>query len=366
MKTCCRVGGIDAALFVVAADEGVMPQTREHLAILDLLQIQAGVVALTKIDMIEDEEWLGLIQEELRTALLGTVFEKAPIVPVSARAGTGMGDLIEAVSACLADRPPRPDLGRPRLPVDRVFTLSGFGTIVTGTLTDGHFEIGQEIVHTPGGVRGRIRGLQSHNQKEQNALPGTRTAVNISGVSVENIQRGGWVTGEGQYKPTRRIDVQFRQLSDVSQPVRHDLEVKFFIGAAEVVGRLRLLGADTLPPGETRGGTMELREPVIAMRGDRYILRRPSPGETLGGGMVMDPHPKGRHKRFDARVLARLESLATGTPEEILLQAMFALGVAPAVKVIERSSLGETTGKAALDKLIQDGVIFQLKHLQMR
>jgi selenocysteine-specific elongation factor len=356
------VGGIDAALFVVAADEGVMPQTREHLAILDLLNVEAGVVALTKIDMIDDAEWLDLIEEDVRTALSGTVLENTPIIRVSARTRAGLPALLEAVAACLEDRPLRPDLGRPRLPIDRVFTMSGFGTIVTGTLTDGHFETGQEVVVQPGGVRGRIRGLQSHNQKEQTAQPGTRTAVNISGVSVEEVQRGGWVTYPNHYKPTRRLDLQFQQLSDVSQPVTHNLEIKFFVGAAEVVGRLRLLGVENLPPGETGWVQIELREPVIAMRGDRYILRRPSPGETLGGGMVIDQHPKGRHKRFNKEILARLESLAKGTPEEILLQTMLSLGTAPARIVIDRSSLGGEAGQGALDALLAKGILITLEN----
>jgi selenocysteine-specific elongation factor len=354
------VGGIDAALFVVAADEGVMPQTREHLAILDLLQIQAGVVVLTKMDMIDDADWLNLIEEDVRAALRGTVLETAAIVRVSARTQAGLPELIEAITTCLADRPPRQDLGHPRLPIDRVFTMSGFGTVVTGTLTDGHFEIGQEVVIHPDGVRGRIRGLQSHNQKEQNALPGTRTAVNIAGVSVEQVRRGGWVTVPGHFKPTQRLDLQFRQLPDI-QPIHHDLEVKFFLGAAEVIGRLRLLGADTLPLGKTGWVQIELREPVVAMRGDRYILRRPSPGETLGGGMVMDPHPKRRHKRFDSAVLARLESLAQGTPEEILLQAVLTLGVAPVRAAIERSSLGQEAGQTALNALLTAGTLIPLE-----
>ncbi|HLF90615.1 MAG TPA: selenocysteine-specific translation elongation factor [Anaerolineales bacterium] len=355
------VGGIDAALFVVAADEGVMPQTREHLAILDLLKIEAGVIALTKTDMIDDAAWIDLIEEDVRAVLRGTVLEMAPIVRVSARTHAGVPALLEAITICLADRPPRPDLGRPRLPIDRVFTMPGFGTVVTGTLTDGHFEIGQEVVVQPDGVRGRIRGLQSHNQKEQTSQPGTRTAVNIAGVSVEEVRRGGWVAYPNHYKPTRRLDLQFQQLSDVSQPVTHNLEIKFFIGAAEVVGRLRLLGIDTLPPGETGWVQIELREPVIAMRGDQYILRRPSPGETLGGGMVVDPYPKRRHRRFDKDVLARLESLAKGTPEEVLLQTMLALGMAPARTVIERSSLGKEVGHV-LDALLAEGILISLEN----
>lgn len=353
------VGGIDTVLFVIAADEGVMPQTREHLAILDLLQIQAGVIALTKIDLIDDAEWLNLIEDEVRAVLRGTVLETAPILRVSARTRAGLPALIEALAACLTDRPPRPDAGRPRLPIDRVFTIQGFGTVVTGTLSDGHFELGQEVIIQPAGLRGRVRGLQAHNQKEQHARPGTRTAINITGVAVEDVRRGEWVTVPGQYQPTQRLDLQLRVLPDV-QPVKHDLEVKFFIGAAEVVGRLRLLGAETLEPGETGWVQIELREPVIALRGDRYILRRPSPGETLGGGMVMDPHPKGRHKRFDEAVLTRLASLAHGSPEEVLFQAMQRLGAASPRTVIEQAALGLEVGQAAVESLLASGALISL------
>jgi selenocysteine-specific elongation factor len=354
------VGGIDAALFVIAADEGVMPQTREHLAILDLLQIQAGVIALTKIDMIDDPAWLNLVEDEVRAALRGTILEKAPLVRVSARTRTGLPALAEALATCLTNRPPRPDTGRPRLPMDRVFTMQGFGTVVTGTLSDGHFELGQDVVLQPDGLRGRVRGLQAHNQKEQHARPGTRTAINLAGLAVEDVRRGGWVTLPGQYAPTQRLDLQLRVLPDV-QPVKHDLEVKFFIGAAEVVGRVRLLGAETLEPGETGWVQIELRDPVIAARGDRYIFRRPSPGETLGGGMVMDPHPKGRHKRFDETVLARLASLAQGTPEEVLFQAMQRLGVATARAVFAQAALETEGGQTAWEALLASGALIPLE-----
>ncbi len=184
------IGGIDAALFVVAADEGVMPQTREHLAILDLLEVPAGVVALTKIDLIQDPEWLDLVEADLSETLTGTGLENAPIIRVSARSGKGLDALVEALQDVLSQRPHRPDLGRPRLPVDRVFTLPGFGTIVTGTLMDGQIAVGDSVEILPKGIEGRVRGLQTHKQTEEIALPGSRTAVNITGVSVDQIERG--------------------------------------------------------------------------------------------------------------------------------------------------------------------------------
>jgi selenocysteine-specific elongation factor len=349
------VGGIDASLFVVAADEGVMPQTREHLSILDLLQVQGGVVALTKIDLIEDKDWLDLVEDDLRQVLAGTVLDNAPIVRVSARTGEGIPQLLSLLSEVLAERPPRLDLNRPRLPIDRVFTISGFGTVVTGTLSDGLLHIGDEVEILPSGVRGRVRGLQTHKRKEELAVPGSRTAINLSGVALEQVQRGDVVAHPGDYQPTRRVDLRFRLLPDASQSLHHNIQVKFFLGAAELLARVRLLGTEALLPGEEGWLQLELSQPVVAMRGDRYILRRPSPGETLGGGSIVDPHPNRRHKRFANETLARLKTLAQGSPAEILQQAMFALGVAPLQAVIDRSNLEKESALKAFDELLAAG-----------
>ncbi len=203
------VGGIDAALLVIAADEGIMPQTREHLAILDLLQIPSGLIVITKVDLIHDKDWIDLIESDVRAAVKNTILQDAPIVRVSARTRSGLDQLISTLSDVLKQRPARPDLGRPRLPIDRVFTMSGFGTVVTGTLVDGHLSVGDEIQVLPSGLTGRIRGLQTHKKKEDQALPGSRTAVNISGISTEQIQRGEVLVHPNQYAPTRRVDARF-------------------------------------------------------------------------------------------------------------------------------------------------------------
>lgn len=355
------VGGIDAVLFVVAADEGVMPQTREHLAILDILQVQTGVIALTKIDMIDDPEWLDLVEADVRDALQGSVLENAPLVRVSARTGDGLEALVAALQACLSDRPQRPDLGRPRLPIDRVFTISGFGTVVTGTLVDGRFRLGEEVVVLPAGLRGRIRGLQTHKRKEQTAQPGSRTAVNISGLDVDQIVRGSVLSHPGKYRTTMRLDVQFRLLPDASGPIRHNSEVKFFLGTAEILARVRLLGLEELAPGQEGWLQLELREPTVAVRGDRYILRRPSPAETLGGGMVVDPHPKKRHRRFDQDVLARLESLRHGSPADVLLQAFQGAEALPLREAVTRARLAEDQAQAALRELVENGQLILLE-----
>ncbi len=316
------VGGIDLALFVVAADEGVMPQTREHLAILDLLEIPGGVVALTKIDTISDPEWIDLVTLDLAEALKGTVLGSAPILPVSARSGVGLDRLRAALETALAGRSPRPDRGKPRLPVDRVFTISGFGTVVTGTLTDGAFHVGDEVEVVPAGRRARIRGLQSHKETIEVALPGSRVAVNLSGLTTEDVRRGDVIALPGLLSPAMLIDVRFRHLADTGRPLRHNAEVKFFSGAAETMAYARLLGHRELPPGAEGWLQLRLAEPLALDRGDRFILRYPSPPQTIGGGVVLDPHPPHRWRRFKDEVLDRFEMLATGTPEEILLHTL--------------------------------------------
>ena len=355
------IGGIDAVLFVVAADEGVMPQTREHLAILDILQIQSGVIALTKTDLAGDPEWLDLVESDVRQAVKNTVLADVPIVPVSARTGEGLPGLLDVLQRCLVDHPQRPDQGRPRLPIDRVFTISGFGTVVTGTLIDGSLKQGEEVEILPSGVRGRVRGLQSHKRKEQQAVPGGRTAVNVSGVEVEQIRRGDVLSYPGRYRPSHLLDVHFRLLPDASGPVRHNSEVKFFLGTAEILARVRLLGAEELKPGDEGWLQLELREPTVAVRGDRYILRRPSPGETIGGGTVVDPHPKSRHRRFAKEMLERLESLRHGTPAEVLLQAYKSLGPVPVREAVLRSRLPEDEARAAIQEVIEAGQIVLLE-----
>ena len=355
------VGGIDAVLLVIAVDEGVMPQTREHLAILDLLQIPAGLVVITKADLITDKDWLEALEVDIRSAIKGTVLQDAPFVRVSARTGSGLPQLVNALEGLLHDEPLRPDLGRPRLPIDRVFTMSGFGTVVTGTLSDGHLALGDEVQVLPSGLTGRVRGLQTHKKKEERAAPGSRTAVNISGISMEQIRRGDVLTRPGQYPVTRRVDARFRLLPGVSAPLQHNTEVKVFVGTTEAVATLRLLGTEELPPGEEGWVQLELRDPLVVVRGDRYILRRPSPAETLGGGVIVDPLPKARHKRFDAEVLKSLASLAEGSPSEVLLEAALALNAAPLKEVVIRSRLDAQPARQAVAELIASGALVLLE-----
>ncbi len=355
------ISGIDAALLVIAADEGVMPQTKEHLAILDLLQIPAGLIVVTKTDLASDSGWLDLLEADIRSSVSDTVFKDAPIVRVSARTNMGLKELITNLQTLLENKPARLDLNRPRLPIDRVFSMSGFGTVVTGTLSDGHLSIGDEVEILPSGQKGRVRGLQTHKKKEETAIPGSRTAVNISGVDTELVRRGEVVVHPNQYQSTRRIDARFRLLNDIEIPMKHGDEVKFFVGASETMATLRLLGIEELKAGEEGWIQLELRDPLVTVRGDRYILRRPSPSETLGGGVVIDHQPKGRHKRFDEAVLKSLESLAQGSPADVLLEAALALNTAPLKEIVTKSRLDASTAEAALKEVLENGQLLLLE-----
>lgn len=347
------IGGIDAALLVIAADEGVMPQTKEHLAILDILQIPIGLIVLTKTDLASDSAWLDLLETDIRSAVSDTVLKDASIVRVSAKNKTGLDELLHQLGNLLETKPSRLDLNRPRLPIDRIFTMSGFGTVVTGTLSDGHLSIGDEVEILPSGQTGRIRGLQTHKKKEEISVPGSRTAVNISGIQNELLRRGDVVIHPGQYQATRRIDARFRLLKDASMPLKHSTEVKVFVGASETIATVRLLGTEEITAGEEGWIQLELREPIVAVRGDRYILRRPSPSETLGGGTVIDHQPKGRHKRFDETVLKSLEALAKGSPSDVLFEAVLASQASSIKDVVAKSRLEVTTAEAALNELFQ-------------
>lgn len=354
------VGGIDAALLVIAADEGVMPQTREHLAILDLLDIKKGVIALSKIDLIEDEAWLELVRGDIKQLIASTHLADAQIVPVSVVTEEGLDLLITTLSDALEETHPRQDLSRPRLSIDRAFTISGFGTVVTGTLLDGVLEVGQEIEVLPGGLRGRIRGLQTHKTQIDRAVPGSRVAVNLTGVEVRELLRGDVVTLSGLYEPTRLLDVHFRLLPDAIGLVQHDQQVKIFLGAAQRLARVRLLRMEPLHPGEEGWMQIKLDKPVIASRGDHFILRRPSPGTTLGGGRVANAHPTRRHRRKDTEAVKRLESLLRGTPGEILVESLISLGPTPLHQAVRHAGLETERAQQAIEELLEAGKIRKL------
>jgi selenocysteine-specific elongation factor len=354
------VGGIDAALFVIAADEGVMPQTREHLAILDLLEIKNGVVALTKTDMVDDEEWLELVQADVAETIAETMLRGAPIIPVSAVTGMGISNLLQTVDQLLAEAPPRINRGRPRLPIDRVFSISGFGTVVTGTLLDGQMEVGQEVEVLPQGVKSRIRGIQSHKQSVESTEPGARTAINLSGISIEDISRGNVVTTPGWLEPSQLVDVYLRLLADSPKPLQHNQAVEFFTGSAEVSAFARLLGARQIEPGQEGWVQLRLATRVPVLKGDHFIIRQPSPSMTIGGGIIVNPLPRRRHRRFRSELIAQLETLMAGTPEELILAELDRQGPIPARQLVAECGLASQIAVDTIHQLFDTGGVFIL------
>ena len=353
------VGGLDAALLVVAADESLMPQTLEHLAILDLLAVEHGLVVITKADLV-DAEWLLLVQEELEQHLRGTSFAGVPRVAVSAHTGQGIDTLLTLLEEVLAAIPARANVnGLPRLPVDRSFTIGGFGTVVTGTLLDGVLTPGQEVELFPQGLRARIRGLQSHKQALTEASPGTRVAVNLSGVHHRQIQRGAVLSLPGALQPTQLLDVHLRLLTNAPRPLEHNTPVDLFVGTAETRCHVALLDCETLAPGASGYAQLRLEQPLVTVAGERAIVRQPSPSLTIGGGTIIDTHPH-RHRRFRAEVLTALEVRARGTPVEVLLQTLDN-GLPQAWdSLMQTSGLPQNLAQEGLATLLADQRVMQL------
>lgn len=316
------IGGIDAALIVVAADEGIMPQTREHLAILDLLAIPAAVVALTRTDLVDDRDWIDLVELDIAGLLETTRFAGSPIVRVSAPTGQGLPALRAALLDVLARLAPRQNNARPRLAIDRVFTLSGHGTVVTGTLIDGAFMTGETIEIAPPALSARIRGMQTHRKTVGVGEPGSRLALNLVGVEPAQIRRGHVVARPGSYAATTLLDAKVRVLPDATRALRHNARFDFFAGASEARARVRVLGADVVAPGESGYVQIALDRPVVVADGDAFILRVPSPSETAAGGSVLFAHPGRKWRRYDRIRLEALRVREAGNPSDRMLDVL--------------------------------------------
>ena len=351
------VGGIDAALLVVAADESIMPQTREHLAILRLLEAPKLIVALSKVDLVDDPEWLELAQLEIEELLAEHQLPDTPIVPLSSMTGAGMESLVRALQIALKQAPRRVDYGQPRLPVDRVFSVSGFGVVVTGTLAGGSLRVGDRVELQPSGVQGRVRGLQCYKEAVELASPGSRVAVNIAGVDSDRVRRGETLCAPGQLQPTRLVDARLSQLPGIAKPLSHNAELKLYCGAAETIANLRLLDADELPPGVDAWVQLRLRDALPLARGDRFILRYPSPAATIGGGSIIDAHPRRRLKRFNPAVIRDIQLRHDGTPAERLAKSAESDAPLSRVELQKRLGMGDTELDAALQKALLDGTV---------
>ena len=369
-------GAIDLALFVVAADEGVMPQTREHLEILDLLGVDHAVIALTKCDMVDDPGWLDLVEEEVRTLIDATTLAGAPIVRTSVPPSgerQGLDALKQTLDAALDGTPEPRDIGRPRLGIDRVFTMAGFGTVVTGTLLDGRLHVGDSVEAAPDGPTARIRGLQMHRQERDEAEPGTRVAVNLAGLSTDDLRRGQVLTPPGRIAPVTAFDARVRVLDH--RPLRHNLRVALHLGSDEVQARVRVLGSDgtdgytdggtegengrgdEVPPGEQGWCQLVLSTPVAAVAGDLFVLRVSD--TTVAGGRIVETNPP-RHRRNEPATIERLEARAAGTPESQALAALERLEPCPAAELAPAVELDGEALASALASLVERGEVREL------
>ena len=347
------VGGIDLALLIIDAGEGVMPQTREHLAILDMLGIERGIAVLTKKDLVDDE-WLDLVREEVARLLAPTTLSQSPIVAVSALTGEGLAELTSTIGKLLGSTPPRKDIGRPRLPIDRVFTIAGSGTVVTGTLIDGSLGVGQEVEIVPAGLRLRIRGLQTHKACVDTTAPGSRVGVNLVGVAAAELQRGDVLTIPGWLSPTTMLSVKLCLLPYLHRPLLHSTTVNFHTGSAQTAARVHLLEKELLKPGETGWAQLSLSKPVALVKGDRFIIR--SPEATLGGGEVLEPHTK-RHRRLRPAVIENLKRRAQGTTEELIMAILETQKPLKMSNLSTQSGLPASELAPAVASLIEQGMV---------
>jgi len=350
------VGGIDMALLVIAANESVMPQTREHLAILDLLAITRGIAVITKKDLV-DEEWLSLVKMEVTELLEPTGLSQSPVVTVSALTGEGLPELLETIDQMLEETVQRKDTSRARLPVDRVFSMAGAGTVVTGTLIDGSLSVGDEIEIVPSGLKSRLRGLQMHKSRIDVATPGSRVAANLVGIATSDVHRGDVVVRPGWLKPTTMLSARLRLLDYVRRPVRNNAKLSFFTGAAEAIAQIRLLESDELKPGESGWVQLLLDRPVAAVNGDHFIIR--STTNTLGGGRIADTHTK-RLRRKRENVIKGLNVKEEGSVEDVVL-ALFGARQPLSLSVIsEQSGLPKEEIEPVIESLIEKGLIIRV------
>lgn len=358
-NTLAGVTGIDAALVVVAADEGVMPQTREHVTILDLLGVRRGVTALTRIDLVDEPDWLDLVETDVSELLASTSLAGSRTVRVSSRTGEGLDALVVAIEEVVRHAAPRRDLGRPRLPVDRVFTVPGFGTVVTGTLADGSVRAGQELMVYPGGQRVRVRGLQVHKEPVYAAEPGSRVALNVSGVDREALSRGAVLALPGALEPSTLVDAKVRVVRDAGHPLRHNEPIEVFWGAAATPGRARLLEKEELQPGEEGWAQLQLSKPGSFCRGDRFIVRQPALNLTLGGGEIVDPRPR-YHARRRLSIIQSLEAMSRSDPADLLLETLRRREPCPPEALLTAAGIDRASAREALERLKAQGQVLLL------
>lgn len=348
--------GIDLVLLVVAADEGVMPQTREHLDICTLLGIRTGVVALTKVDLV-DPEMEELAREDVKGLLQGTFLEDSPIISFSAVTGRGTQDLVAAIETAAARAQEKRSEGFPRLPVDRVFTMKGFGTVLTGTLLSGTLRVGDTVEILPGGHRAKIRGIQTHNRPVEESRAGRRTAVNLQGIEKAMVRRGDVLVEPGLLRPSFMLYAYLESVPHLQKPLADRARLMFHWGTTKVYCRIVLIGPSSVPPGDGAMVQLRLEKPVFPVFGDRFIVRDFSTNRTVGGGLILDPHAPKYKKKAEAEILPWLERLRNGRLEDCLLYFVWKQGSmgAPIKELAAVTNLPLSETRNALSRLVEKG-----------
>ncbi len=354
------VGGMDLVMLVIAAEEGVMPQTREHLDICQLLGVKKGLVALTKTDMV-DPDWLGLVTEEVRDYLAGSFLEAAPIMPVSSRTGEGLDRLKVELARLAGEVEEKKGEGPFRLPVDRVFTITGFGTVVTGTLLSGTISVGDEVEVLPAALPCRVRGIQTHGKKSDKGFAGQRVAVNLQGVEHTEVFRGDIVVPRAIYRPTRIVDARLNYLPAAPRELKHRSTLRLHSATYEVPAKVILIDRDVLLPGESAYVQLRLAKPVLLLPGDPFVLRTYSPQATLAGGTVLDPNPL-RRRRRSAEALELLHALESGEESEKirLMVAASLLSGLSLEEIVNRTGMSVKRIESALATLLSSGELIQV------
>ena len=354
------IGGIDFVLFVVAADEGIMPQTREHFEILQALGIDDGIIAITKTDMV-DEEWLELVQEDIRDYVEGSFLEGKPMIPVSAKSGENINLLKEEIIR-KCDRESKrieaPEMFR--LPVDRVFTKSGFGTVVTGTLMDGTCSLNDEVHVFPEETPAKIRGIQTYGNDVEQAVAGQRTAINLSGVRKEDIRRGDVIAAKGAVSVTGMLDVKLKIFDSSERMVLNNSRVHLYCGSKEVLTKVILMDRDALSAGEEAYVQFRLEEPIAVRRGDRFIIRFYSPIITIGGGQILDAVPE-KHKRNRENVLEGFRMLESGNISDIFVLKTGGHKFYSKELLLQELGMLPETGNREIERCIEEGKLVELE-----
>ena len=350
------VGGIDAVLFVIAADDGWMPQSEEHLQILDLLKIQTGIVVINKIDLV-DPDWLSLIEEDIKEKVKGTILEDSPLVKVSATKKIGIDQLYDQIVKMISRIKPQKDMGKPRMYIDRVFTMSGRGTVVTGTLRDGRFQLGEEIEILPQKTRARIRELQTHKKIHKEVTPGTRVAMNLAGVEKEKLQRGDVVTRPDQDHVIESFIAKVEIISTSRFPIKHNADLLLILGTTELLSKAKILDKDQITPGDSGFVKFECKQKLVARMGDHFILRLPSPQITVGGGIVLDVSPK-TYIRKDKELISDLQLRLSLNPSDLILAELKKEGLILKKEILRASNFSPEQIRSSLSELEKEEKVF--------